>query len=184
MKNTGLDENQGGEIHSASNEVYQTIEETDSLLQFLMHRAEAAGRIVTPPEAAMLMARGKPVYENGVKKPKNEGMIIEELRVHIDALRAHIQDLLRESEDQQRDIEHYKRELDHYRKENQELKDRMRQLEKRDALLTESVDSEKESNYYAFHPMNIEDLNAIRLPPLEMPKFDFDLKGLEEGSPP
>ena len=180
----GLDETAGGEIHTASDEVYQTIEETDSLLQFLMNRAEAAGRIVTPPEAAMLMARGKPMYENGVKTPKNDRMIIEELRVHIDALRAHIQDLLHESEDQQRDMDHYKRELDHYRKENQELKDRMRHIEKRGALLDDSVDLERETVYAFQPPATLDDLNAIRLPPLEMPKFDFDLNGSNTGSSP
>ncbi len=153
-------------------DVYRTMEECDSLLAFLRDRA--SGRFNEEDKDI------QPTKRPGVKAPKDDKTIIEELRVHNDALRGHILELLRENEG-------YYTELLALRKENAELHaqlhgdqagDLHQETNEPSALLVESTDSEKSEKYFP-NPdrIDINILPTMELPPLEMPKFDFDSLG-------
>ena len=144
--------------------VYQTMEECDSLLSFLKNRA--AGRHMENtiyPETFQ-----NKTMIGGIKNPKDDKTIIEELRMHNEALRTHILELLRENEG-------YYKELQTLRKENVQLHISRNDGGEHDSVLTESTDSEKSEKYYPNpHRIDINDLPSLELPPLEMPTFDFD----------
>ena len=143
--------------------VYRTMEECDSLLSFLKNRA--AGRYM---ENTINLETFQKTTVGGIKNPKDDKTIIEELRMHNEALRTHILELLRENEG-------YYKELQTLRKENVELHKSRNDGGKRDSFLTESTDSEKSEKYYPNpHRIDINDLPSLELPPLEMPTFDFD----------
>ena len=86
--------------------VYRTMEECDSLLAFLRNRS--SGRNIDQNAMYVEKPHGK---IGGIKNPKDDKTIIEELRVHNEALRSHILELLRENEG-------YYKELQSLRKEN------------------------------------------------------------------
>ena len=151
-----------GDTAEEHNGVYRTMKECDSLLQFLNHRQSLDYRSLVPPTSSSAYASN-----NGSRSPKDDKVIIEELKTHNDALRGHVMDMLRDLETQAKDLEHYKA-------ENGRLHARLRDMEKMNrSQMTESVDSELE--YQPMHlRMNLDDLTSLELPPLEMPKFDLD----------
>ena len=131
-----------------SERLYTTMEQCDTLLCYLEGRTEARFR-----------KNHKPLYQLGVKIQKDEQQIIEELRVHNESLQNHILSLLKEREQ-------FKIEVDRLRSENERLcRDRAR-LDSR--WVTSSS-----------HPLYLNEpglqLGSLELPPLEMPKFDFDV---------
>ncbi len=169
--------------------VFKTMEECDSLLAFLRNRAAMQGRNVNQPA--------------GTKAPKHEATIIEELRMHNDALRAHILDLLQENEELRMHLNSVQRDETkkshsksppedlQYPKRNPEspegnLPVNLALLEEEiqnSVLMAESSESEKSEKYYP-HPdrMDINNLPSLQLPPLEMPKFDFDSLNIGNSS--
>ena len=145
------------------NGVYRTMKECDSLLQFLSHRQSLGYRSLVPPNSSSAYASN-----NGSKSPKDDKVIIEELKMHNDALRQHVLDMLRDLETQAKD-------LDHYKSENGRLHARLRDMEKMNkSQMTESADSDLEYQLPMHVRMNLDDLTSLELPPLEMPKFDLD----------
>ena len=153
--------------------IYRTMDECDSLLQLLNHRASEMKSPAKPTNPQTDTTRentsqAKLTGSNGIKIPKDDKVVIQELRVHNGALQNHIVELLKECEYQQR-------QLAHYRRENDELKERLNQIQK--PFMEESTDSEK---YYPIPVgMNVHDLPSLELPPLEMPEFDFSTLKIE-----
>ncbi len=143
--------------------VYRTMQECDSLLKFLKNRQTGQNAETHPPSA----------LRTGVKTPKDDKTIIEELRMHNEALRGHILELLRENEG-------YWKELQLLRQENVKLHLKSESVDldgtvDESSTLAESTESEKSEKYYPNpHRMDINDLPGMELPPLEMPTFDFD----------
>lgn len=160
--------------------VYQTIEDCDSLLQFLNKRAAAAGRGIHQADTLKALLSQNNAGCQGVKVPKDDKMIIEELRLHNIALLNHIADLLKETEGRQARLEQYEQELNQFRLENYELKEKLQRLQQAargriPAREDSESDMEHSTELYPFPSgMNLDDLPILRLPPLEMPKFDFD----------
>ena len=150
--------------------ICRTMEECDSLLQMLNHRGHEDEKSngekkgdVTPRQQT-----------NGTKVPKDDKVIIEELRMHNIALCTHIVDLLKE-------IEQNKRQMQHYKSENDELKDKLNRHDTSYNMMEDSTDSEK---YYPVPVgMNLHDLPSLELPPLEMPKFDFSALKIDSEEP-
>ncbi len=181
--------------------VFRTMEECDSLLTFLRNRAAMQGRSVDQPAA--VFRRGERICETGTKAPKHDATIIEELRMHNDALRTHILDLLRENDDlrmQLDSVQNVKTEQIHSKGTQENLQNvkgnpespegnlpvNLALLEEEiqnSVLMAESSESEKSEKYYP-HPdrMDINNLPSLQLPPLEMPKFDFDSLNIGSSS--
>ena len=149
--------------------VYRTMEECDSLLQFLKNRTATAGK-PEPPKASKYTSsqNKKQLFQSGTKIPIDDQLIIEELRMHNDALREHILELLTECD--LKDLQ-----ANQYKKENEKLVERLRKLE---SQMSESNESEK--CYPLPSRMSVDDLPSMELPPLEMPTFDFDKFKLQD----
>ena len=149
------------------------MEECDSLLAFLRRRAQEMGRSIEEPGTLSITQLPETsVIESGVKTPKDDKTIIEELRVYNDALRYHILDLLKQTEEQAGVV-------NQLREENTQLKLKLNSTDsKSGTALAESSDSEKSEKYYP-NPanINIDDLPSLELPPLEVPTFDFNVIG-------
>ena len=145
--------------------VFRTMEDCDSLLAFLRNRT-AGQNVENVLQNEKTQTR---TGTAGIKKPKDDKTIIEELRMHNEALRLHILELLRENEG-------YYKELKTLRKENVELFTSRNNKGKQDgSILEESTDSEKSEKYYPNpNRIDINDIPSMELPPLEMPTFDFD----------
>lgn len=143
--------------------VYNTMEECDSLLQFLNERHKVAGKI--PPHQ---------LYSSAIKVPKDELQMVEELRLHNEALRAHILDLLKECE------EHRANRL-HLENENKMLKYKLEKLQRRDSSTSQESSEQEE---HVAPPSDINPDAIPDLPPLEMPQFDFDSFSLQDRSDP
>ncbi|ELU07009.1 hypothetical protein CAPTEDRAFT_224970 [Capitella teleta] len=161
--------------------VHRTIEECDSLLQFLNDRATAAGRTYHQPDTLKILLTHNNYDVHGTKIPKDDQLIIEELRLHNVALRSHITDLLTESDENRIQMKNYEQELNQYRQENYELKEKVlkyqRAAQRNRHRITDEYEMEKsvEGQNYPFPScMNLDDLPGLKLPPLEMPEFDFD----------
>lgn len=161
--------------------VHRTIEECDSLLQFLNDRATAAGRTYHQPDTLKILLTHNNYDVHGTKIPKDDQLIIEELRLHNIALRSHITDLLTESDENRIQMKNYEQELNQYRQENYELKEKVlkyqRAAQRNRHRITDEYEMEKsvEGQNYPFPScMNLDDLPGLKLPPLEMPEFDFD----------
>jgi hypothetical protein len=134
--------------------LYTTMAETDSLLQFMgnqTHRTPSAyQKLIKNLSSSEELAR------SGSKVPKDDKQIIEELRIHNVDLRKHLERTLQE--------------LDCSQKECQKLHDRLKRSE--DKPLSDS--SEGSDTFCAVRSSDmLEDLPSLELPPLEMPKFDF-----------
>lgn len=131
-----------------SERLYTTMEQCDTLLCYLEGRTEAR-----------FHKHHKPFYQSGVKIQKDDKQIIEELRVHNESLQNHILSLLQEREQ-------FKAEVDRLRSKNEKLSQDL--ARHNDRWVTNSSD-----------PLYLNDpglqLDSLDLPPLEMPKFDFDL---------
>ncbi|XP_013383158.1 nuclear receptor-binding factor 2 [Lingula anatina] len=144
----------GGQMEE---ETFKTMEETDSLLFFLHNRAISLGMDSPRPWP------NRHLIQTAVKAPKDDKMIIEELKTHNLALRSHIEQLLGENAN-------LHEELNNIKKENEELKTN-------NHIKPVYVDDEndEEERFYSIPPhMNLSDLPSLELPPLEMPLFDFD----------
>lgn len=116
--------------HTLQAEIYRKMEEADSLLQILLKRGlpgeesvgnEVFGKIenlfpISEQETILCLgSNGKPPSMSGSKLPKNEQMVIEELRVINEQLRSQVVQLLEE--------------LDLCHKENDHLRRRVNRLE-------------------------------------------------------
>lgn len=185
----------------SSGDVFQTLDDCDSLLQFLNQRARTSGKIISlPGPAAVARAAGAQIgtraasgtadsdqndestsaAENVETKrmtAKSDTVIIEELRVHNDALRAHILDLLNEAEEYQRQEDYTRREMDYLRGDNRRLKERLHRLENNAPGASGSPLATTSDTFYSFPvgmALNLDNLPSLELPPLEVPKFDFN----------
>ena len=136
----------------------RTIHECDSLLAFLNNRHSMDYKS---------LHEVKPAKKRLIK---DDSQIIEELRIHNDALRRHILDLLHDRDVAESDLQYYKQ-------ENQRQRERIQELEntnRSNMTQSTSMDSDLEYQMPAALKMNLDDLASMDLPPLEMPKFDFD----------
>ena len=135
-------------------DAYQTMNECDSLLKILRSRdyfKEHDGV--------------KGMVVSAIKVAKDDKQVIEELRVRNEILAKHVELLLRE--------------IDELSSTNREQKSRIetleqhkRQLVKRLEKMAQScTDSDIES--FPVH-INPDSLSSFKLPPLEVPQFDFD----------
>ncbi|XP_064631184.1 nuclear receptor-binding factor 2-like [Lineus longissimus] len=134
--------------------IYTTMAETDSLLQFMgsrPHRSASAYQ-----KMIKKLSSNEDSSRTGSKVPKDDKQVIEELRIHNVELRKHLERTLNE--------------LDSSRQECRLLKDRLKSIE--DKPLSDS--SEGSETFCAVRSTDmLEDLPSLELPPLEMPKFDF-----------
>lgn len=144
--------------------LYQTMEQCDNLLDFLESRTGegvvSGGRFRSLQGAA---------YQSGIKIQKDEKQIIEELRLHNESLQGHVLTLLQECETS-------KDEIDRLRSENRQLRHDVTRHDVtrhgRDQWMMTSTEVQQQR--FLDDELQI-DLRSLELPPLEMPKFDFDL---------
>lgn len=137
-----------------SERLYTTMEQCDTLLCYLEGRT-----VELNASEARFHKHLKPFYQSGVKIQKDDKQIIEELRVHNESLQNHILSLLQEREQ-------FKTEVDRLRSKNEKLSQDL--AHHKDRWITKSPD-----NLYLNEPGL--QLDSLDLPPLEMPKFDFDI---------
>ncbi|XP_025093856.1 nuclear receptor-binding factor 2-like isoform X2 [Pomacea canaliculata] len=124
-------------------DIHETLRETDTLLQFLYRKKENAEHNIPLASASS----GSEMYREGIKMPKDDKVIIEELGATISELRGHIMQLMDE--------------LEVTRQEKDEL---AKCLRTKDKLLAESL---------FFDHSTSQNSAIFELPPLEMPKFDL-----------
>ena len=142
--------------------VHRTMQECDSLLQFLNDRSGMS--IGARYKAPGARNNASTMIRSAVKVPKGEKEIIEELEIQNEYLRQHIENLLDENQLQ-------KSEVEMLRAENQQLITRNRELQNQ---LPPSELSESTEEYGPIPKgMTLDDLPSMELPPLEMPTFDF-----------
>ncbi|GLG95586.1 hypothetical protein R5R35_002113 [Gryllus longicercus] len=163
--------------------IYRNIEVADSLLDMLIHHGGESESIETKKEEDELEETSKPDTCNvvGSKQPKDEHVVIEELRTLNQQLRSFVMQLIEQLEVKEN--------------ENARLKERVRTLEaeKEAKLPTEPprknslhviTDSSGGNSPFVFSPCgelspDVMDTNVARelpiLAPLEMPNFDFSI---------
>jgi hypothetical protein len=151
----------------------RNLQESESLLHFLNNRVIRGKDF--GPNREELTYRFEPKTDV-VLVDKSDKIIMEELRCHNDALRNHILEFMKESEENHRQIAYLQRELDFSRKENRDMKDRFSKTERTPRNPTIPMQDSVHSETFYSMPMglNLDNLPALELPPLEMPKFDFD----------
>ena len=137
--------------------VYRTIEDCDTLLHFLNDRKTGTGN-------DHIDNRFIASYTVGIKVDKDDRTIIEELRVHNEMLQEQILQLLQEVEDERRKN---RAEVDVLLADNRNLRQEVARLK---------GCSEATGNpWTSSEPFDA----GLDLPPLEMPKFDFDVLNAE-----
>ena len=162
------------DMSSSDKRLYlKNIQESESLLRFLNNRA-ARGKDFGPNREEIIYrfeSKTDTVYAD-----KSDKMVMEELRTHNDALRNQILEFIKDSEENHRQIAYLQRELDFCRKENRDMKDRFSKTERNSRNQTIPLQDSVHSETLYSMPMglNLDNLPALDLPPLEMPKFDFD----------
>ena len=128
---------------------YRIMEETDTLVQFLIKRNRSqSGQLKAPlcPVGPVEGATGS----NMSKLPKDDKQMIEELQMHNEDLRKHVCNLLKEVES--------------YQEENEALRLKVEKLEKE----LSRAHCEKQT------PNEFERFVDEALPPLETPDFNFE----------
>ena len=169
------------QLHSPSSDVDMTtsdkssyarsLRESDSLLRFLNNRAAMCKEFNVQWQEFAYQSDAK----DGEREEKDDKVIMSRLLCQNDALRNHILEFLKEAEENHKQIAYLQRELDFCRKENRDLKDRLSKTEP-SARNTSMPDSVRSDTFYSMPiGLNLENLPELELPPLEMPKFDFDL---------
>lgn len=140
--------------------LYQTMEQCDNLLDFLESR--------TGEGVSGFRSHQGAAYQSGIKIQKDEKQIIEELRLHNESLQGHVLTLLQECETS-------KDEIERLRSENRQLRHDVTRHDvtchDRDHWMMTSTEVKQR---FLDDELQI-DLRSLELPPLEMPKFDFDL---------
>ncbi|KAK7867286.1 hypothetical protein R5R35_002113 [Gryllus longicercus] len=171
------------DFHLRQQEIVKNIEVADSLLDMLIHHGGESESIETKKEEDELEETSKPDTCNvvGSKQPKDEHVVIEELRTLNQQLRSFVMQLIEQLEVKEN--------------ENARLKERVRTLEaeKEAKLPTEPprknslhviTDSSGGNSPFVFSPCgelspDVMDTNVARelpiLAPLEMPNFDFSI---------
>lgn len=137
---------------STKTAIYKNIEENDSLLRGLIIGP-------APPEETV---------RSSVRTPKDDKIIIEELRVNNDALRHSVDKLITQLEESHQENKRLKAEIE-------ELKSQMRQYEsERNKLriITDSGSPFVLSPSSELSPVGFRSLPTLA--PLEMPNFDFN----------
>lgn len=157
--------------------IYQTMAENDSLLQFLLHHPVNNGdRTAENMNDSKDANNFFDISQSGVKMPKDDKMIIEELRVNNCELRSLIQQLITELDQESQNSEQL-------REENEKLHKMIEDLQRmninncmRHLPVHITVDS---NSPYMFSPVtelspdgSMRDLPT--LPPLDFPTFDFN----------
>ncbi|XP_023218927.1 nuclear receptor-binding factor 2-like [Centruroides sculpturatus] len=157
--------------------IYRTMAENDSLLQVLMYRPSTNGdKIVENMNDSKDTTNLSDIAQSAVKMPKDDKMIIEELRMNNCELRNLVQQLITELEQENRNSEQL-------REENEKLHKMIDDLQRmninncmRHLPVHITVDS---NSPYMFSPVtelspggSMRDLPT--LPPLDLPTFDFN----------
>lgn len=143
------------QTEDAAERLYQTMEQCDSLLCYLNQRTKTS-------EKGFHLGNIPKPYHSAIKIKKDDKEVIEELRLHNESLRTHILSLLQE-------CDMLKAESERMHSENKRLK---QDLARRHDYRTSTLSYETKSHFN--NQLHL-DLGSLELPPLEIPKFDFDL---------
>lgn len=159
--------------------IYRTMEEADSLLEILNRRESESDTVLKPESKPNSVDSACPPSNLiGTKKPKDENIVIEELRTLNHQLHILVYQLVTQ--------------LDESLHETETLRDRVRQLENKSdgdndsKFVPKKHDSEIQistdiTENYVYHsssddvsPDAIEAQELLVLPPLELPSFDLN----------
>ncbi|XP_029657602.2 nuclear receptor-binding factor 2 [Octopus sinensis] len=139
--------------------IYRTIEENDSLIQYLVSRnqSHAAKNLDTLSDCinSRIHAPAQPVM---TKMPKDDKQVIEELQIQNEDLRKHILLLLKEVENYQS----LQKSLESYQEENELLRLKIENLEKKLDIKSKKTTANEYQTY----------VDEV-LTPLETPQFNY-----------